>query len=90
MFLGKNGGGSRLSVDVIHVFQQGHRAAEVLLYDGQPVDCVDKYLASFGAAGVSCGEGCGRFVGDWTQRFNPLTGIRSFLTQTVRLGPASS
>lgn len=37
----------------------------------QPADCVDEFLAFFGAAAVHCGEGCGRFVGDGTQLFVP-------------------
>ena len=43
-FLGEFGSGSRLYVDVVHAIQQGHKAVQVPLFGGWPVDCADEFL----------------------------------------------
>ena len=63
-FLGEFGSGSRLYVDVVHAIQKGHKAVQVLLSGGWPVDCASEYLASFDATDSNCCEDWGGFMGD--------------------------
>ena len=69
-FLGEFGSGSRLYVDVVHAVQQGHKAVQVPLFGGWPVDCADELLASLAATDSNCCGDCGGLVGDRAADWN--------------------